>query len=100
MAIFGLLNPTLTVNQLQAKFAALFAALEDLEGDYQWASAYARSDFENPPFNMAAADGQDILNALADAHDLYQTALGTTGFPTASPPYNFFASMRAVAGTR
>ena len=100
MAIFGQLQPTSVVGQLQMKLSALFSALEDAEDAYQWASAYALSDLEGAPFNFSAGDGQAILNALADAHDLYQTALGTVGFPTAVLPYNFLASMRVIAGTR
>jgi hypothetical protein len=98
--MFGQLNPSLIVNQLQMKFDALFSALEDLESAYQWSAAYSLSDFEAAPLSFPAADGQDVLNALADAHDLYQTALGTSGFPTATPPYNFLASMRVVTGAR
>lgn len=100
MAVFGQLNPSSVVNQLQMQFAALFTALHDLEDSYQWSAAYSLSDLEGAPFSFTAADAQDILNALADAHDLYQTALGTTGFPTATLPYNFTASMRVVTGTR
>ena len=100
MAVFGQLNPSSVVGQLQMQFAALFAAFEALEDSYRWSSAYALSDLEAAPFSFSSTDGQDILNALADAHDLYQTALGTTGFPTATPPYNFTASMRMVTGPR
>jgi len=100
VAVFGQLNPSTVVNQIQMKLSALFSALEDLEGDYQWSSAYSLSDFEAPPFSFSASDAQAVFNALADAHDLYQTALGTTGFPTATLPYDFLASMRAVAATK
>ena len=100
MAVFGQLNPSSVVNQLQQKLAVLFKAFEDLEDAYQWSSAYSLSDLEGAPFSFPAADAQDILNALADAHDLYQTALGTAGFPTATLPYNFTASMRVITGPR
>ena len=100
MAVFGQLNPSSTVNQLQQQFSALFAALHELEDSYQWSSAYSLSDLEGPPFNFPTADAQAILNALADLHDLYMTALGTTGWPTATLPYNFTASMRAITATR
>lgn len=98
--MFGQLNPTTTITQLQQKFANLFAALGDVEDAYQWISAYALSDLEAAPLNLSSDDGQAILNALADAHDLYQTSIGTTGFPTASVPYNFLASMRMINGAR
>lgn len=100
MAVFGQLNPSSVVNQLQMQFSALFKAFEDLEGSYRWASAYALSDLEAAPFSFPAADAQDILNALADVHSLYQTALGTAGFPAATLPYNFTASMRMITGPR
>ena len=100
MAMFGQLNASMTVQQVQQKLSALFQAFEDLENVYQWLSAYAVADLEAAPLNLPAADAQAILNAAADAHDLYMTALGTTGFPTAALPYNFCASMRAVNGAR
>lgn len=99
-AMFGQLNPALTVQQVQAKLVALRSAFEDLENVYQWTSAYALADLEAAPLSLSASDAQDLLNAIADAHDLYQTALGTTGFPTATLPYNFFASMRMITGAR
>jgi hypothetical protein len=98
--MFGQLNPSVSVQQVQQKLDALFTAFEELERSYRWSAAYALSDFEAAPFSFSASDGQDILNALADAHDLYQTALGTTGFPTATPPYNFTASMLKLTGPR
>ena len=100
MPMFGQLSPGSTVAQIQQKISALITAFEDLEDAYQWSSAYALSDWEAAPMNFPSADAQDILNAVADAHDLYQTAQGTTGFPTASLPYNFLASMRAMIGAR
>lgn len=100
MAVFGQLNPSSVVNQLQLQFSALFSALHELEDSYQWSSAYSLAELEGAPFNFPAADAQAILNALADAHDLWMTAQGVTGWPAAALPYNFTASMRAVAGTR
>jgi hypothetical protein len=100
MAVFGQLSPGITINRLQTEFSALFTALEALEDSYQWASAYALSDLEGPPFNYPSGDAQAILNALADAHDLYETARGTAGFPLATLPYNFTASMRVISGVR
>ncbi len=98
--MFGQLNPSLTAQQIQQKLDALFTAFEELERAYLWSAAYSLTDFENPPLSYASDDGQDILNALADAHDLYQTALGTGGFPTATLPYNFTASMLKLIGPR
>src|SRR5215472_5950706 len=100
MPMFDQLNPTLSVQQIQQKLDALFTAFEELERAYQWSAQYTLTDFENPPFSFSSAAGQAILNALADAHDLYQTAIGTTGFPTATLPYNFTASMLGVTGPR
>ena len=100
MAMFGQLNASMTIQQVQQKLAALFSALEDLEDVYKWLSAYAVADLEAAPLSLAAADAQAILNAFADAHDLYMTAQGTTGFPTATLPYNFLASMRMITGAR
>lgn len=100
MPIFGGLNQVQVTNQIANKLAALIAAFEDLENTYQWCSAYALADLEAAPLSYAAADGQDILNALADAHDLWMTAQGTTGFPTAVLPYPFTASMRVIVGPR
>lgn len=100
MAMFGQLNSSITISQLQQKFAALFTALEDLEDAYLWCAAYAQADLEGPPLNLAAADAQMILNALADAHDYYQTGLGTPGFPLPALPYSFLASMRMITGAR
>jgi hypothetical protein len=98
--MFGQLNPGTTATLISQKLAALRDAFEDIEDVYQWMSAYTLSDLEAPPLAMDPDDAQAILNALADAHDLYQTGLGTTGFPTATPPYNFFASMRMITGAR
>lgn len=98
--MFGQLNAGMTVTQLQQKFSTLFSAMEDLEDAYQWVSAYAAGDLEGPPLNLDPGDAQAVLNALADAHDLYQTALGTAGFPLAQTPYNFLASMRVITGAR
>ncbi len=100
MAMFGQINSSTTITQLQQKFSTLFRALEDLEDSYQWSSAYALADFQAPPMNLSAADAQIILDALADAHDFYQTGMGVAGFPLPALPYNFLASMRKVAGTR
>lgn len=100
MAMFGQLNASMTIQQVQQKLSALFQAMEDMENVYQWLSAYALADLEAAPLNMAAADAQALLNAAADAHDLYMTALGTTGFPTAALPYDFCASMRVITGAR
>jgi hypothetical protein len=96
MPMFGLLVPASVVNSMQLQLNALVKAFEDCEDTYLWLSAYALADLEAAPMSFSAADGQDILNAFADVHDLYQTALGTTGFPTAVPPYNFFASVRML----
>jgi len=98
MSMFGQLNPAQTVQQMQQQLTALRSAFEDCEDIYQWLSAYSITDLEGAPMNLSAADAQDILNAFADAHDLWMTAQGETGFPTATLPYGFMTSMRAVTG--
>lgn len=100
MPMFDGLNPIQTIMQAQEHLAALRQAFEDCESDYQWSSAYAITDFEAAPLNMSPEGAQDILNALADAHQLWMTAQGTPGFPAATLPYNFMASMRKIDGTR
>lgn len=100
MAMFGQLNTIDFVQQITRELAALRQAFEAVESTYQWASAYALSDFEAAPLSLSAGDGQDVLNALADAHDLWETAQGTVGWPTATLPYNFMASMRVITGPR
>lgn len=100
MATFGMLNSANTINMIQQKLAALRSAFEDIEDVYLWLSAYTVTDLEAAPLSWAAADAQAVLNALADANDLYQVGLGTTGFPLASLPYNFFASQRMITGSR
>jgi len=98
--MFDELNPTQTIMQIQQHLAALRQAFEDCESDYQWASAYSLADFEASPLNMTPAGAQAILNALADAHQLWMTGQGTPGFPAATLPYNFMASMRMIDGTK
>ena len=96
--VFGGISQSNVFTGAQARLMALRTALEACEDFYKWLSAYAAADLEAAPLSLAAGDATDLLNAFADAHDLYQTALGTTGFPTATLPYNFFASMRVVIG--
>jgi hypothetical protein len=98
--MFGQLNASSTVTLISQKLVAVRASFEDGEDVFQWLSAYTLTDMEGSPLNLPSDDAQDILNAVADVHDLYQTGLGVTGFPTASLPYNFFASMRMVTGAR
>jgi hypothetical protein len=100
MVMFDELNAVATVNQIQQHLAALMRAFEACEDDYEWSSAYSQTDFEAPPLSMSGNASQQVLNALADVHDLYETAKGTPGFPLPALPYNFTASMRAVIGSR
>ena len=100
MPMFDQLNASLSVQQIQQKLDALFTAFEELERAYRWSSQYGLSDFEAPPLSFSSAAGQDVLNALADAHDLYMTAQGVTGWPTATLPYDFLASMLVITGPR
>lgn len=100
MPMFGQLSSSMTVGQAQQKLAALRNAFEDAEAVYQWLSGYAAADLEAAPLNLDTADAIALLSAFADVHDLWMTAQGTTGFPTAPLPYNFFASMRAITGAR
>lgn len=96
MPMFGQLNTIDFVQQVMRELTALRKAFEAVEATYQWSSAYSLSDYEAAPLSMTAADGQDILNALADAHDLWMTAQGAAGWPTATLPYNFMGSMRVI----
>lgn len=100
MAVFGQLNPAMTVSQMQAQLAALRQAFTDVEATYQWLAGYAAADLEAAPLSFDAADAGAVLAAFADCHDLWMTAQGTTGFPTATLPYNFFATIRAITGAR
>jgi hypothetical protein len=100
MPMFGQLNQMSTISSMQQKLAALRSAFEDCEAIYQWLSEYALADLEAAPLLLAVADAQDIMNAFADAHNLWMTAQGTPGFPSATLPYNFMASQRAVVGSR
>lgn len=98
--MFGRLNQSVTVGQIQQKLVALRSAFEDYEDSYQWLSAYALADLEAAPLSLPATDAQAILNSLADAHDLWMTAQGVSGWPTATLPYNFMASQRMVTGAK
>lgn len=100
MPVFGELNSSLTIQQVQAKLAALFQAFDDLEKAYQWQAAYSAADLEATPLSWTAADTSAVMTALSDAHQLYMTAQGAAGYPTAALPYPFLASMRAVTGPR
>lgn len=86
------------VNNAQAKLKALQRAFEDCEDFYQWLSAYGAADLEAAPIGLDADSAQALLNAFADAHQEYQVRTGAQGFPTATLPYSFIASQRAVIG--
>jgi hypothetical protein len=100
MAMFGQLNAGQTLQQMQAKLSALVSSFEDCENVYQWLSAYSLNDLEAAPLSLPSGDAQDILNAFADVHNLWMTAQGTPGFPSATLPYNFTASQRMIIGAR
>lgn len=100
MAVFGQLDSSLTVLQIQQKFSVLFAACEDLERAYQWISQNSLADLEGPPLNWTAGDAQDIMNALTDFNDWFQTGQGTAGFPLPSLPYDFLTSAQTITGPR
>lgn len=100
MTVFGMLDPSLTVMQIQQKFSALFSACEDLERAYLWISQNGLADLEGAPLNWTADNAQAILNALTDFNDWWQTGQGTAGFPLPALPYNFLASAREVTGPR
>jgi hypothetical protein len=96
--MFDELNKEEVVQRIQMHFAALLEAFAECAQDYQWSTAYPQADFEAPPLAMSANGSQDLLNALADINDLWQTAQGTPGFPLPTLPYNFLASIRKVMG--
>jgi hypothetical protein len=100
MTMFGQLNATGTISQMQQQLAVLRKAFEDCEDTYQWLSAYALADLEGAPLDLPSGDAQAILNGFADMHNLWMTAQGITGFPTATLPYNFMASQRMITATR
>lgn len=82
-------------NNVQTKLLALRQALNNVNDLYLWLSAYAQSDLVTLGFT--SADAQDILNAVADAHELYVLFTGG-GLGTYTLPYNFSASQRIVVG--
>lgn len=96
MAVFGGITPQAVTTGAQARLMALRLALEAANDYYLWLSAYALSDLEAPPLNFSAGDGQAILNAFSDAHQLYLAYTGSAITP--SLPYNFSASQRLIIG--
>lgn len=72
-------------------------ALEAANNYYEWLSSYAASDLEAAPINMDATSAQNLLNAYADAHELYTLYTGG-GLGTYTLPYNFSASMNVIIG--
>lgn len=98
MAVFGQITAQNVYTSAVARGEALLEALEAWEDVYLWVSQNSLADLEAPPLNFPAADAQAVQNAASDAHDFYQTGEGTAGFPTATLPYNFLASIRAIVG--
>lgn len=96
MAVFGGITQQQVVTGAQARLMALRLALEAANDYYLWLSAYALSDLQAAPLTFSAADGQAILNAMSDAHQLYLAATGSAITPAL--PYNFMASMRQIIG--
>jgi hypothetical protein len=77
------------------KLTNLYRDLRSAQELFLWLSEYALSDLEGLGFS--ANDGQEILNAVADANELatlyFGGALGSYELP-----YNFSASQLAVIG--
>jgi hypothetical protein len=100
MAIFSAgITQAYVTNNAQAKLVALRNALEDVENFYQWLSNYALTDLEGLNFN--ANDGQQILNAFADANAMYQiynTGQAPSTYPQVTSPYTYATSQRLVIG--
>lgn len=89
------------VNNTQSKLAALRAALLACEQEYQWLAGLSAADLEAAPVSLDATSAQAIMNALADAHALYQ--IWATGqppgtYPQASSAYVYATSARVVIG--
>lgn len=101
MPVFGQLSQGQLVTNAQARLQALRDALVNAQQFYLWLSAYAASDLETAPLNLAAADATALLTAFADANalaDIYETGLPPGTYPQPASAYVYAASMRAVIG--
>ena len=81
----------------QSRLMQLRYALEAANNYYLWLSAYAASDLEAAPLSLDAASAQALLNAFADAHELY-TLYNGGALGTYTLPFNFSASQSVIIG--
>jgi hypothetical protein len=102
MPIWGsgtIITMQMVTGNVQAKLVNLHNALADVTSLYQWLSAYAVTDLETLGF--AAADAQDVFNAVADASavaTMYNTGQPPSTYPQASSAYTYATSQRVVMG--
>ena len=84
---------------VQEALGAHRAALERVNELYAWTSGIAAADLEAAPLNMAAADANALLAAVADAHGEYliHTAGSDPNHPI-NPAYVYAASQTALLG--
>lgn len=92
----GITASNVTTNA-QARLMVLRQALEAANDYYLWMSAYSAADLQAAPLNLDSVSAQALLNAFADAHELYTLFTGG-GLGTYTLPYNFSASMRVIIG--
>lgn len=92
----GISESNVTSNA-QARLMVLRNALEEANNFYSWISAYTAADLEAAPLGLDAVSAQNLLNAFADAHELYVLYTGG-GLGTYTLPYNFSASMNVIIG--
>jgi hypothetical protein len=92
----GITTSNVTSNA-QARLMQLRYALEACENFYEWISNYAASDLEAAPVSLDSVSAQALLNAFADAHELY-VLYGGGGLGSYTLPYNFSASQSVIIG--
>lgn len=77
----------LGANDVNATFGGnmrdLMVLLPRLEALYQWYNRVGAAALEAAPYNMAAADVNDLGAAASDAHQLYQIFTGQATLATA-----------------
>lgn len=92
----GITESNVTSNA-QARLMTLRYALESAENFYLWISNYSASDLEAAPLGLDSASAQALLNAFADAHELYNLYNGGA-LGSYTLPYNFSASQSVIIG--
>jgi hypothetical protein len=93
------LNAGVIAGTVQQKLKAHRAALNDLNDLYAWSSGISAADLEGAGFT--AADAQELLSALNDAHAeyvLHNTGQPPAAYPQAASSYMYAASQNQVIG--